>query len=433
MIDYSTLKRIAQSQGVPPSDLLALAPQNDPFYVGAKRQLEKGKWFASIYAAMGSPERCHIRRVHYWLVTTNAIPKPNGQPYENTQNDWSLLALSAKYARYLGLVPIENIVDRRNPDPVINAHHWQHEKASNIRDGIDEESIIESIVSQFTPYNPCQTQAYMCETWAEKSTMNDVLEPVCEQYGMNLVTGLGELSITAVYLLAKRIVQAKKPVRVFYVSDFDPAGECMPVSVARKIEYFVRTYGIEQDIKLIPLMLTSVQCQTYNLPRTPIKDTERRKDGFEDRHGTGATELDALEALYPGEMRKIIEEAIEPYFDPRAWNEAIRANRRLQDEVRKYLTGGECEGCGGSGYIEPDYLCLGCNGTGQIAGRIGTEILTGLSTSEFDTYTPQAAELARATENTPLYSSDLDYVDQIDRYKSHKFQGSIDQGSEAFD
>lgn len=439
MIDYSLLKRLARSQGIAPSDLLALAPQNDPFYVGAKRQLEKGKWFARIYEAMGSPARCHIRRVHYWLVTTNALPKPNGKPYENTQNDWCLLTLAAKYARYLGLVPIENIIDRRNPEPLINAYHWQHQKASAIRDSIDEQSIIESIVEQFTPFNPCKTQAYMLEVWAEKSTMNDVLEPVCSKYGMNLVTGLGELSITSVYLLAGRVLEAKKPVRVFYVSDFDPAGECMPVSVARKIEYFVRTYGIQQDIKLIPLMLTAEQCKEYDLPRTPIKDTELRKDGFEDRHGAGATELDALEALYPGQMRKIIEQAIEPYFDVQAWNEAIRANRELQAEVRKYLLGGECETCGGSGVVtqgepEDDYDCPACNGLAHIPGRIGSNILESLSTSKFDSYTPPSADTAQ--ESSPdsfLYSSDLEYIEQIDRYKAHRTQGAVEENLDIFD
>ena len=60
---------------------------------------------------------------------------------------------------------------------------------------------------------------------------------------MNLQTGLGELSITATLALVHRLEQALKPARIFYVSDFDPAGQSMPVSVSRKVEYFVRTLG----------------------------------------------------------------------------------------------------------------------------------------------------------------------------------------------
>lgn len=391
MIDYSLLKKTAAKSGLSPHEILALAPQNDPFYVGAKRQVEKAKWFEQIYSLMGCPVNCHIRRVHYWLVTTQAIPKPNGQPYENTQNDWGLLALSAKYARYLGLVPIEAIIDRRNPEPTVNCQFWKHRKPSEVRDSIDEESIIESIVDQFYCYNPSLTQKYMIEIFCEKSTMNDVLLPICQRYGANLVTGLGELSITSVYLLAKRVVEANKPVRIFYISDFDPAGESMPVAVGRKIEYFARNYQdlANKDIKLIPLMLTSSQCAEYKLPRTPIKETEKRKEKFEDKHGQGATELDAMEALYPGKMEEIIVEAIEPFFDVEAWNEAIKKNREIREKVREYLIGGECPECGGVGVDSGDeHLCLECKGTGSIPGKIGSGVMSDLNTYDLDTYSP---------------------------------------------
>lgn len=441
MIDYTFLKSLAFRSGLSSKDLLALSPQNDPFYVGARKQREKGEWFAAIYRAMGSPPRCHIRRVHYWLVTTNAVPKPDGKPYQNTQNDWGLLTLAAKYARYLGLVPIENIIDRRNPDPIIHAHHWDHLKPSDVRDSIDEASIIESIVSQFWCFNPSKTQPYMVECWAEKSTMNDVLVPVCEEYGVNLVTGLGELSITSVYLLAKRIVECQKPVRIFYISDFDPAGESMPLAVSRKIEYFVRNYRelAQSDIKLIPLMLTADQCQQYNLPRTPIKDTEKRKDKFEERHGVGATELDAMEALHPGTMREIIVSALEPFFDRDAWNAAVRKNREIQESVRQYLLGGECLECRGLGEIHAtigndpgnveSYLCEKCSGTGRIPGKIGEDVLGELDTSPFDSYVPPESstdENGADTGSTSgwLYDSSLEYISQIDRYRLHKAQDS---------
>jgi hypothetical protein len=61
--------------------------------------------------------------------------------------------------------------------------------------------------------------------------------------------------------------------------------------------------------------LTADQCKQYHLPRTPIKDSERRAGVFEARHGAGATELDALEALHPGELRKIVIEAVDHYYD----------------------------------------------------------------------------------------------------------------------
>ncbi len=49
---------------------------------------------------------------------------------------------------------------------------------------------------------------------------------------------------------------------------------------------------------ILVLPLTLDQVQYYQLPRTPIKETERRRGGFEGRYGEDAVELDALEALY---------------------------------------------------------------------------------------------------------------------------------------
>ena len=73
----------------------------------------------------------------------------------------------------------------------------------------------------------------------------------------------------------------------------------MPKAVARKVEFTIAKFNLDVDLELIPLVLTPDQCRDYRLPRTPIKESERRKDRFEQTFGVGATELDALEALHP--------------------------------------------------------------------------------------------------------------------------------------
>jgi hypothetical protein len=163
--------------------------------------------------------------------------------------------------------------------------------------------------------------------------MNDVLEPLCQQYGVNLVTGAGELSITATLELVRRVERADRPCRIFYISDFDPAGFGMPVSVARKVEFFLRDGGLDLDIRLEPIALTQDQVQTYRLPRTPIKETEKRRETFEDAHGAGAVELDALEALHPGTLAGIVEAAILEYYDGDIEGQAREQRRALQDRL----------------------------------------------------------------------------------------------------
>ncbi len=142
-----------------------------------------------------------------------------------------------------------------------------------------------------------------------------VLEPVCRRLGMNLIASVGYLSITSVVDLLKRIVRANKPARIFYISDFDPSGEGMPIAVARQCEFWLSEYAPGADIKLVPIALTSEQVAEYDLPRAPIKDTDTSKETFEDQYGAGAVELDALEELRPGELARLLDQTAAPYVD----------------------------------------------------------------------------------------------------------------------
>ena len=68
-------------------------------------------------------------------------------------------------------------------------------------------------------------QPYHVEVWAETTTMNDILVPLCSSLGANYVSGAGYQSITAmVSLLRERVAQLEKPCRVLYVSDYDDQG-----------------------------------------------------------------------------------------------------------------------------------------------------------------------------------------------------------------
>jgi hypothetical protein len=318
-INYEQIKQLARQTGQRVTDLIPLAPQNDPFYTGTPNDWALAEWFTALWQAFRYTNKVHIRRVHYQIVSQNPpVVMPNGLPYENTEGCWNLLNLASKAARYLQLVDPEAFVDRRNPEAVVYASRrtpepevWATSRlwGSQLRLP-DFPDLPAYRVSGYEP-----AQAFHLELWCEKSTMNDVLAPLCQHYGMNLQTGLGELSITATLALVHRLQEVGKSARIFYVSDFDPAGQSMPVSVSRKVEYFVRTLGLAVDVRVFPVILSAEQVHAYQLPRTPIKETERRRGGFEDRYGEGAVELDALEALYPGELQRVLEGCIEYYYD----------------------------------------------------------------------------------------------------------------------
>jgi hypothetical protein len=146
--------------------------------------------------------------------------------------------------------------------------------------------------------------------------------------------GSGELSVTACHALVQRAQSSGRPVRILYISDFDPAGMSMPLAVARKIEFFNRNYNLGLDVQVRPIVLTSDQCRVYKLPQTPIKDSERRAAAFENRFGNGATELDALEALHPGTLRRILDEEISRYYDPTLSQQTWAASAAIQRDLQ---------------------------------------------------------------------------------------------------
>jgi hypothetical protein len=163
--------------------------------------------------------------------------------------------------------------------------------------------------------------------------MNSELLPPCQELGINLVTSLGFQSITSVVALIRRIAEAGRPARIAYVSDYDPAGDGMPVAVSRQLEYWLSEYAPEADIKLTPIALTKQQVMEYRLPPIPIKETDLRRANFEARHGMeGAVELDALEALHPGTLARIVRDFAQPYRD-RTLSRRLRQTERDASEA----------------------------------------------------------------------------------------------------
>jgi DNA repair exonuclease SbcCD ATPase subunit len=110
----------------------------------------------------------------------------------------------------------------------------------------------------------------------------------------------------------------------------------MPAAVARQIEYWLETYAPDADIKLSPLVLTREQVERYQLPRTPVKDSDRRKANFEERYGEGAVELDALEALRPGELASIVTENILQFRDDELEAKIAEARMKAEEELDAY-------------------------------------------------------------------------------------------------
>ena len=206
----------------------------------------------------------------------------------------------------------------------------------------------------------------------------------------------------------------------------------MPVAVARKIEFEIRERDLDLDIQVRPIGLTHEQCVRYKLPRTPIKKSERRSARFEERFGEGATELDALEALHPGELRKIVEAEIDRYqaIDPDVNRRFSAISHEIwvelsaveNDVLARHATSIEGLREHHARIIaELDRIESDLSGLAEQAGSVFDEIRDDLEDEkpdlgEWDWPAPSEPH----EDPDPLFDSRRTYLQQINRYKLHQ-------------
>jgi hypothetical protein len=220
------------------------------------------------------------------MISQRGSPIKNydGTPYENTDDCWEGLLRASRDARLLGLVPPDAFDDRRNKAPVEYLPNFNEPLGFSIDSNpvfdppelelIDDQvpPLVDRPIERLTilglssppdelkmsevqppdapepaelPEPPEITFSaplneppwFHLEIWCEKTTINYVLEPLAQEYNLNLLTGTGFQSLTQCLRLVERAKRSRRPVLIFYISDFDPAGRAMPCSVARTIEF----------------------------------------------------------------------------------------------------------------------------------------------------------------------------------------------------
>jgi hypothetical protein len=462
--------------GIQSKHLTVLSLNNDPFYAGRPAQKRDAEWFAGLWNQLQLPAGIHLRKIHYKLVSgSTPIMLPSSGAYENRERHWEILGAAAKYARHLDLVSPDQFSDHRNPDPLLFALYpdevddepdWElegdvsawHLPSLQTRKMLltDASLALPTIKTNGYEYS-LRDQPYYLECWIEKSTMDDVLVPICRQFHVNLAPGIGYTSITQLINLLKRIqsLPDDRPSRIFYVSDFDGAGDGMPVQASRHLEYYIDQYAGGRDIKLTPIALTADQVRHYQLPCIPTKETDRSAKGFKERRGVeGQTELDALEAIYPGELARLISETIGPYRDeslPERMEEAAREAQETADdqlaehlqeeasqveELQQQIDAIVEEFKPGIAELNRRHAAEQEELIAELHARLAPlqESLQSLQEQVTSSVTNLRIELPDRPEANVnpgdesgfLYASDRDYTEQLKAYKSHQNKATID-------
>ena len=145
------------------------------------------------------------------------------------------------------------------------------------------------------------------------------------------------MSDTLVYQMARTGAEDGRPMVVLVMADFDPAGRQMAVSIARKLQAFRDLHFPALEFEVHAIALNEDQVRELGLPSTPLKDTEKRADRWRAEFGLEQTEIDALATLRPDVLRRIVEEAIAPFYDKSLDRRTRAARQAFIDEAQSAL------------------------------------------------------------------------------------------------
>ena len=262
-------------------------------------------------------------------------------------------------------------------------------------------------------YNGAQRYRYVF--FGEKSSLYPILRPLADEYGADLLLPTGELSDTMIYHMARHANHDGRHTICFYVSDCDPSGWQMSISLSRKIQAFKDLLfpDLSMEVRRVALtptqVLTHVNADGSTLPSTPLKEGEARAEAWEDAMGVEQTEIDAVDA---GDLEDWLREAIDPWFDPdldqrvadaeEAWRsdaqdaleDAIGADKidKLRERVDKFLADTQRR----------------WESLNEASQKLIDKVT--LDLPDFDVPCPDLDEAMIAIQEEPLYHSDWSYV-----------------------
>jgi hypothetical protein len=106
----------AELVGVKAADLLVLSPGRDPFSE-TKAIRRDAEWFAEQFERFVPVGRVHPRGLYYRILSSGDVWLPDGTKFVGNADTAKLVEEGCKYARHLGLVPFDRILDERAAPP----------------------------------------------------------------------------------------------------------------------------------------------------------------------------------------------------------------------------------------------------------------------------------------------------------------------------
>ena len=163
----------------------------------------------------------------------------------------------------------------------------------------------------------------------EADGMVPILESVCIEYGVDLISGQGFSTIGAKYEMAKAIGSGES--LILHLADHDHSGREIERALRGDISAWVTGLGGHVEVKNIAL--TDEQIDEYGLYSEEAKDT-----GSNHGLGSGITRWAQLEAFPPRDLLSLLRDSIEAHLDMDAYHEALILEGQWKGEITDGLS-----------------------------------------------------------------------------------------------
>ena len=187
----------------------------------------------------------------------------------------------------------------------------------------------------------------------------------------------------------------------------------MAVSIGHKLRAFKEGFHPSLKFQVHAPALTVEQVRRFDLPSTPLKETEARASGWRERYGVEQTEIDALATLRPELLREIVEEACDPYFDATLRQRMNEARDEWQERAQEAL----------EDQIDPEMLAdIRARAEAALENlKEQLDALEGVGDFDLDIEPPDLPEADPPEDGPePLVSSDMDLVEAIEALRDRK-------------
>ncbi len=333
----AVIEKAKAETGLGLGGLTVMSINRDPYRLDTPANHIIGAWLAEHaerHEGDDPESTIHLRALHYKIVSSEVL-KPDGEPYRNVDADWEWMEKAAKAARWLGYIPFDRIHDARNSEPIVSI--WTPPDPTPYISTEVEVDIPEDVRPTVNVYDFRGTQPWKLVIFGEKTSPEPVVAPIAEHFGADLYLPSGDISDTLLHQIAKTGAEDGRPMVVLTLSDCDPSGYHMPITIGHKLRALRDSLYPELSFEVHRAALMPEQVRGHDLPSTPLKESESRADKWQEATGLKQTELDAVLALQPDLMRDILLGAVTPFFDSTLAQRVATARREWLSEAQAAL------------------------------------------------------------------------------------------------